>query len=211
MERQRLARKLHDSVSQALFSTTLHARTAERQLAAAGVPPESAAAREVRRVLVLTQGALAEMRALLFELRPGALTDEGLIAALRKQAAAPSARESLPITVTGPDERPPLDPAVEEHLYRIALEAVHNTLKHARASAATVEITVVAGGLTLRVCDDGVGFDPEAVPSGHLGQQTMRDRVAACGASLTVDTAPGHGTRVHVDVPLPTSGEGQSP
>ena len=103
LERQRLARDLHDSVSQALFSMTLHARAAERHLAAAGLDTGSAAAAEVARLHGLSQGALAEMRALIFELRPGALAEEGLAAALRKQAAAVSAREQVPVDVHVPD------------------------------------------------------------------------------------------------------------
>ena len=135
LERQRLSRDLHDSVSQALFSMTLHARAAERHLEAAGAG-SSAAAGEVARLRELTAGALAEMRALIFELRPGALAEEGLAAALTKQAAAIAARAAVPVDVTTPEVRVPLDPDVEEHLYRLAMEALNNALRHARRLAA---------------------------------------------------------------------------
>lgn len=201
IERQRLARELHDSVSQALFSMTLHARTAERHLAAAGLGPDTPAGRDVARLIELSRGALAEMRAMIFELRPGALAEEGLVAALTRQAAALTAREGLVVTVTGPAERPPLDPEVEEHVYRIVLEALHNTVKHAAASRATVDVAYADGILRVDVTDDGRGFDPSAVPPGHLGQQTMRERAAASGGSLNVTSRPGGGTVVSVRVP----------
>jgi signal transduction histidine kinase len=204
LERQRLARELHDSVSQALFSMTLHARGVQRHLTAEGVSGDSRAMTAVARLCDLAQGALAEMRALIFELRPGALAEDGLVAALHRQAAALTAREGLPITVTGPLERPSVDPQVEEHVYRMVLEALHNTLKHARATRATVTATVDDDRRELVVCvaDDGVGFDPGADAPGHLGQRTMRDRASSIGGELSVDTSPGAGCRVVLRAPL---------
>jgi PAS domain S-box-containing protein len=111
-ERHRIARDLHDSVSQSLFSLTLHARTAELALAHAGLDPDSELGRPLQQVSELTRGALAEMRALIFELRPGALAEEGLGAALSKHSAAVTAREGLVISVQVPEERLPL--AVEQ-------------------------------------------------------------------------------------------------
>jgi signal transduction histidine kinase len=202
LERQRLARELHDSVSQALFSMTLHARTAERHFAAAGLATDSPAAAEVAKLRELSAGALAEMRALIFELRPGALAEEGFAAALRKQAAAMAAREQIPVEVAAPAERVELAPAVEEHLYRLALEALHNALKHAGASRLRVTITVEGSTMTVAVDDDGIGFDPAVPRPGHLGLQTMCDRAYAVGATMTIDSAPSAGTRVTVVVPL---------
>jgi signal transduction histidine kinase len=117
LERQRLARDLHDSVSQALFSMTLHARAAQLALAKLELSDDSPLGRSVGQLRELTQGALAEMRALMFELRPGALAEEGLVSAVTKQAAALSAREGLPVSVTGPAERLAAPAEVEEHLY----------------------------------------------------------------------------------------------
>jgi signal transduction histidine kinase len=202
VERQRLARDLHDSVSQALFSMTLHAGAAERHLAAAGIGPDSPAAGQVARLRELTAGALAEMRALIFELRPGALAEEGLAAAVTKQAAALAARTGVPIDVTAPGRRVPLAPAAEEHLYRLAVEALNNALKHAGAGRLTVTLTDAGGTLTLQVEDDGAGFDPAVAHPGHLGLHTMRERAAAAGGRLVLDSAPGRGTRVSVAVPL---------
>jgi PAS domain S-box-containing protein len=197
-ERARIARELHDSVSQALFSITLHARAAELALERGGVGQHHPAARNVAQLHDLTQGALAEMRALIFELRPKELAEEGLVAAIRKQAAALTAREGLPITVDGPWERLNLPDGAEEHLYRIVQEALNNTIKHAAASRAAV---TVRGGLdvvTITVDDDGCGFDTAVEHAGHFGRGTMTDRAAAIGADLAIRSAPGAGTTLTV-------------
>ena len=204
VERHRLARDLHDSVSQALFSMTLHVRTAQRHLAAAGLAPEHPVAVEVDQLRSLTQAGLAEMRALIFELRPGALEEEGLAQALVKQAAALTAREQVPIHVQAPPDRIAIPAPVEEHLYRIALEALHNAIKHAGATRIDVSLqTTEAGRLELVVLDDGRGFDPGVARPGHLGLGTMRDRAETVGAELDVTSAPGEGVRVSVGLRLP--------
>jgi signal transduction histidine kinase len=205
-ERARIARELHDSVTQALFSMTMHAEAARVVLEGAGltedVRPAGRALRNVRQLGELTEGALAEMRALIFELRPGALQEEGLVAALQKHSAALSAREGLRIEVQGPERRVPLDQSTEEHLYRSAQEALHNVIKHAGARRATVRLDVEAGErLVLEIEDDGMGFDPAAVPAGHLGLRTMADRVGQIGGTLEIESAPGSGTTVRVAAP----------
>lgn len=202
MERQRLARDLHDSVSQALFSMTLHAGAAERHLAAAGFGADSPAAEQVAQLRELTAGALAEMRALIFELRPGALAEEGLAVAVAQQAAALSARTGVEITVRTPADRVALPAHAEEQLYRLALEALNNALKHADATRLSATLSVTPGQLLLVVEDDGVGFDPGLAHPGHLGLHTMRERAAAVGGRLQIDSAPRGGTRVEVTVPL---------
>jgi signal transduction histidine kinase len=202
LERQRLARELHDSVSQALFSMTLHARTAERQLEAAGLHPDAPATATVRRLAELTQGALAEMRALIFELRPQALAEEGLVTALTRQAAAFTAREGVPINVRGPETRPALDPAIEEHLYRLTLEALNNAVKHAQAKRIDVVVVSADDRLTITVEDDGIGFDTARRHPGHLGQSTMLERATAIGATMSVVSAPGAGCTVRVELPM---------
>src|SRR4029453_16498 len=140
LERQRIARDLHDSVSQSLFSTTLHVRTAQHALELEKLDSTGPVGEELSEIGQLTRGALAEMRALIFELQPGALAEEGLVAALAKQASALSAREGLAIEVDGPDERLPIAAEVEEQLYRVGQEALANVVKHARATSATVRV-----------------------------------------------------------------------
>jgi signal transduction histidine kinase len=209
MERARLARDLHDSVSQALFSMTMHARAAQLSLVRAGLDEDSPLGRSVAELSQLTRGAMAEMRALIFELRPDALAEEGLVAALAKQAAALTAREEVAITVVGPDGGVDLDGPVEEHLYRIVSEALHNIVKHARAEHATVTITATAEKtLQVEVNDDGAGFDPESARPGHLGLSTMADRAALIGAELTVRSVRGRGTTVSLTRAQPGIGDG---
>jgi signal transduction histidine kinase len=201
LERQRIARDLHDSVSQSLFSTTLHVRTAQHALAREGLEATGPVAEELTEIGQLTRGALAEMRALIFELRPGALAEEGLVAALTKQAAALSAREGLVVEVDGPGERLPLDPEVEEQLYRLGQEALANVVKHARASSAAVRIAAAEDTVWMEVSDDGRGFDPGAVSPEHFGLRSMQGRVADLGGRLQITSSRGHGTVLRVEVP----------
>jgi PAS domain S-box-containing protein len=203
LERGRLARELHDSVSQGLFSMTMHARAAQLALAAIGVEDDDPLNHSVAELAELTRGALAEMRALIFELRPGALAEEGLVRALRKTAAALAAREHVDILVAGPEDPLDLLPDVEEHLYRIATEAMNNLIKHSRAAHSSVHIASSDGALTIRVTDDGVGFDTGVVRPGHLGQSTMTQRAAAIGATFAITSALGAGTVVLVSLPGP--------
>jgi signal transduction histidine kinase len=201
MERQRIARDLHDSVSQSLFSTTLHVRTAQRALARGGHDATGSVGEELSEIGQLTRGALAEMRALIFELQPGALAEEGLVAALTKQASALGAREGLVIEVDGPGERLPLRPEVEEQLYRLGQEALANVVKHARAGSASVHIAAGDDTVSIAVSDDGRGFDPAAVGREHFGLRSMRGRVADLGGRLEVTSKPGRGTVLRVQVP----------
>jgi PAS domain S-box-containing protein len=201
-ERQHLARELHDSVSQALFSINLTARGIESSLQKDAADTSVALAR-IADLRQLTQGALAEMRALIFELRPGALEEEGLLQALRKHAAAVQGRELLQVEVVCPGEEklPRLRPDAEEALYRIAQEALHNVVKHAKATRVEICIESGDGHFTLSVVDNGTGFDVNRVPAGHLGLGTMGERAASVGGEYSVQSAPGHGTNVTVRIP----------
>jgi PAS domain S-box-containing protein len=197
-ERQHLARELHDSVSQALYGIALGARTARTLLDRKG--PMESVAEWLDYVLSLAGAGLTEMRALIFELRPESLETEGLVAALEKQAAALEARHEIPVQATlGPEPDLPLE--TKEALYRIAQEALHNTVKHAHASRAELNLERDAQGITLEVSDDGVGFDPETSFPGHLGLQSMRERAARVGGALQVRSAPGEGASISVRIP----------
>ena len=177
-ERARLARELHDSVSQALFSMTLHARAAEKALdrspAARTDPALAKAAGDIAALRELTSAALAEMRALIFEVRPDALAEAGLVTALTRQAAALTARSGVTVTVTGPAERLPVPVAAEEQAYRVALEALHNAVKHSGARQASVTIANLGDTIEVAIADNEAGFDPTAIGPGHLGLRTMR-------------------------------------
>ena len=207
-ERARLARELHDSVSQALFSMGLIARSIELTLAREGAPSQ-AVMQHVADLRSLTQAALADMRALIFELRPGALEEEGLLNALRKHAAGVQGRQMLQVSVVCPNEQeagdgvlPRLKPAAEEALYRIAQEALHNVVKHAKAGHVEICIEADDRFVTLQIKDDGVGFDVGNVPAGHMGLGTMRQRAQSLSAEYRVESIPGQGTTVSVRVPL---------
>ncbi len=210
-ERARLARELHDSVTQALFSMTLHARTTHMHLEREGIDPQSPLARSVRQLSDLTQGALAEMRALLFELRPGALRDEGLVAALHKQAAALTAREELKVDVQAPAGRIALDETVEEQLYRLSQEALHNVVKHAQATHVQLCLSVQDHLVTLEVTDNGIGFDLGVRHPGHMGLTTMAERASSLRGDLELRSAPGAGTAVRVTVPIADEDEASVP
>jgi signal transduction histidine kinase len=209
-ERRRIARELHDSISQALFSMSLQVRTASVALEREDVDPRSPLARAVGELARLTRGALAEIRALIFELRPEGLREEGLVAALRKHAAAVAARAGVPLELELPEQPLPLDPGVEEELYRVAQEAIHNAVRHADAT----RITLAAGldperGIWLEIADDGRGFDPGLERPGHLGLRNMAERAARAGGDLSIDSAPGAGTRVRLSLPLVAAGAGR--
>ncbi|MDQ2849993.1 MAG: histidine kinase [Actinomycetota bacterium] len=211
VERTRLARELHDSVSQALFSMTMHARAAQLSMIKAGLDEHTPTARAIAQLVDLTAGAMAEMRALIFELRPEALLEEGLIGALRKQAAALTAREQVKITVQGPEQRLELPANVEEHLYRIVSEALHNLVKHAEADEATVRVHAAAGTINVVISDNGVGFDPQVEHAGHLGLANMSERAAVIGANLRITSAPTAGTTVTLSLPYTPGRPATSP
>ncbi len=203
-ERLRFARELHDSVTQELFSMTLHARTTLKNLDRAGTLPDDPMRQQVKILSDLAQAALAEMRMLIFELRPGALAEEGLVSAVRKLAASVSAREEIAIDVDAPPDRLPLSTNAEEHLYRLVQEALNNVVKHAGARRAVVSMHVVEGGakLTVEIRDDGTGFDPTVAHPGHMGLETMAARAKELGGDYAVVTTRDEGTTVRIIVPL---------
>jgi signal transduction histidine kinase len=195
-ERAHLARELHDSVTQALFSMGLTLRTLEILL---GTDPEGAK-EKLTELRELQKDALAEMRTLIFELRPSSLESDGLVQALKTHATAVQRRTGLAIVVDAePIDR--LTLAAEEALYRIGQEALHNVVKHANASHATIRISRESDRVRLSVSDDGAGFDPGAVPRLHFGLIGMRQRVDLVGGDLRVESRPGRGTTIEASVP----------
>ena len=196
-ERQRLARELHDSVSQALYGIALGARTARTLLdrdAARAVEP-------VEYVLQLAEAGLAEMRALIFELRPESLETEGLVAAIEKQVSATRARYGVNVEPELGSEPPaPID--VKEAMFRVVQESLHNIVKHAHASTVGVKLDWNEVEITLEVSDDGVGFDTNGSFPGHMGLKSMRERTVKFGGLTTIESAPGEGTRIRVRIPL---------
>jgi signal transduction histidine kinase len=184
-------------VTQALFSMGLTARALELLM---DRDPD-AARQKLAELRELQKDALAEMRTLIFELRPQGLETDGLAQALRNHAAAVQGRTGLSVSVeVEHEERLPLD--VEEALYRIAQEALHNVVKHANAEQARISLKRVGGDLRLQIEDDGIGFDPGLVPRGHLGLVGMRQRAERIGGELDIGPRPAGGSKVRVTVPL---------
>lgn len=195
-ERNRLARDLHDAVTQTLFSASLIAEVLPR----IWERNPSEGERRLCELRELTRGALAEMRTLLLELRPAALLEARLGDLLRQLTESITGRARVPVTVTVEGECDP-PPEVKVALYRIAQEALNNVAKHAGASQADVTLVCRAEVVTLEIKDNGRGFDPSAVSPQSLGTGIMRERASSAGAALEIDSQPGQGTRVTVRWP----------
>lgn len=195
-ERQRLARELHDSVSQALYGIVLGAETARAYL---DTHPDRLA-RPLEYIRSLADAGLAEMKALIFELRPESLATEGIVVALTKHTAALRARHEIAVETQLCDE-PQVALEVKEALYRIAQEALHNIVKHAEASRVYVQLACDATQVRLDVRDNGLGFEPNGDFPGHLGLKSMRERATRLGGRLEIESAPGQGTTIHATIP----------
>jgi signal transduction histidine kinase len=201
-ERGRLARELHDAMSQSLFSLQLAAEAAGRLLD----HDPAAAAEQIASVRSLSARMAAELRSAVEGLRPADLERDGLVAVLASQLTLAGRAHDIPVELDARD-LPELDPDAEHQILRIAQEAVTNALQHAQASR--VQVSVGAGDdgtgglLVLRVSDDGRGFDPaaRAVRSRRLGLTSMHERAASLGGTLSVTSAPGRGTTVELRVP----------
>ncbi|MBN1642778.1 MAG: GAF domain-containing protein [Anaerolineae bacterium] len=196
-ERNRLARDLHDSVMQALYGVTLYAEAAVRQLDKGDGALATDHLREIRDT---TEEALREMRVLIFELRPPVLKRDGLVTALRSRLE--SVEERVGVKTEFQAACPGRLPAeMEEELYRVALEALNNALKHANADSVLVRLVQEEGVVQLEIVDDGIGFDRELVRQrGGFGLRSMEERVVQLGGTLIVDTGLGRGTRIRAEV-----------
>ena len=199
-ERRRIARELHDSVSQALFSTVLHARVAHNILdEEAGEEPSGRLGQALGTIESLAKRAQSEMRRFIFEWGPEGIGD-GLVPAFSRHVAS-LAEDAIDIRVEGPSEPLPLTRTAETQLYGIGREALANVVKHARAQTACVRVDARAKRLVLEIADDGRGFDPAAAHNGHFGLESMRSRADELGADLHIISAPGRGTVVRVELP----------
>jgi signal transduction histidine kinase len=200
-ERQRLARELHDSVTQSLYSVTLYANAAALALTAGKQEVASDYLSELQETAL---EGMRDMRLLIFQLHPPMLEAEGLVAALQTRLAAVEERAGLKTQLRVEGERR-LPIAIEEDLYWIAQEALNNVRKHAEAQHLTVHLRFTAESVCLEVVDDGVGFDPQSVRAegqGSGGLRSIAERTARLGGQLTHQSAPGSGTRVAIEVTL---------
>ena len=204
-ERHRIARDLHDSVSQTLFSTTLHTRAAQRAVDHGDTTRSGPLARALTAIAELTRSAQTEMRALISELGRDSVED-GLVPALSKHASTLAARDGLAIDVRGPEGRLPLSAHAETQVFGIAREALANVVKHAGAHTVRVQVQARPQRVLVEIRDDGHGFDAAAGHPGHFGLDSMRSRAAEIGGLLTISSAPGEGTVVRVEAPVETQG-----
>ncbi|MCH0562570.1 MULTISPECIES: GAF domain-containing sensor histidine kinase [unclassified Streptomyces] len=197
-ERSRLAHELHDAVSQKLFSLRLTAQAAARLVDR----DPSRAKGELQQVAALAAEATDELRAAVVELRPAALDEDGLAATLRTQVQVLDRAHSARVAFTARGVRA-LPAAQEEAMLRVAQEALHNALRHSGAEHVDVTLDRHGCGAVLRVADDGCGFDPRAVRHAgrHLGLVSMRDRASGVGGRLSVESEPGKGTAIEMEVP----------
>ena len=195
-ERQRVARELHDSISQALFTLTITLESAQQffKKDASCVPVL------LERTHAVAKEALGDVRALISELRPAPLEQRGLPDALRAQFAAMATRTGIAIELQT-DGVARLAPESEDALYRIALEAVNNAVNHARPTRVAVNLAQRDNQVTLTVTDNGAGFDVRGDYAGHYGLKTMRERARALGGEVRIDSAPGAGTTVRAEIP----------
>ena len=198
-ERNRLARDLHDSVAQALYSMTLYVEATNRAMAAG---KHDVVAKNMRELHDMAHEAMLDMRLLIFELHPPVLEDEGLVAALQARIAAVETRGGVQAQVCVDEERR-LPLPIEEALYWITQEALNNAVKHAKARHVTVHLRFDKEKVYLEVQDDGLGFDAaEAKHAGGLGMRGIKERVQQIDAKLHINSIPEEGTTVKVEVEL---------
>jgi signal transduction histidine kinase len=202
-ERNRLARELHDSVSQALYGIALGARTTRKLLDQENISEEakSKLGKPIEYVLDLANSGLTEMRSLIFELRPDMLDEQGIVVALERLVTSIQSRHQVEVCANLCRE-PILPFEVKEAIYRVAQEALNNVIKHAKTKRAHLSLEKSAGYVTLLVKDDGVGFDLTVDYPGHLGLSSMRERVFQLGGSLEITSVPGSGTQLQCKIPL---------
>ncbi len=199
-ERQRLARELHDSVTQLLYSQVLFAGAGLKVLHQG---ESGLAEQHLARIDQAAQQALKEMRLLVYQLRPSDYLDEGLVGALERRLQAVENRTSLKarLIVEG---KLNLDEAEEVALYRIAEEALNNTLKHAQANAVSIILHGLDSRVILEIIDDGIGFDHEqAAFSGGVGLSSIRERTSGLGGQIEIQSQPGKGTHITVTIEVP--------
>lgn len=200
-ERQRLARELHDVVSQTLFSASVIADSLTRL-----IDQDSARLRdELERLAALNRSALAEMRALLVELRPQAIVSIPLPELLENLIGGLRGRLGVRVTLEVVGDPITLLPDVHLQFYRLTQEILTNIYKHAHATEIRVGLYYMEGVVELVISDDGVGFDLEAIPPDYHGLQIMKERAGKIGATLRIETAVGAGTYTHVSWRLPAA------
>jgi signal transduction histidine kinase len=203
-ERHRIARDLHDSVSQAMFSTVLYTRTAQKALREEGLSDSGPLGRALETIGQLTRAAQRDMRAFIFQLDRDGIED-GLVVALGSYASSLSSRHGLTIDVQGPEVLS-LSQQAETQLFSIGREALTNVVKHAGASSAWVRVDALGERILVEIRDDGHGFDSAMVYPNHFGILSMHSRAEELGGYLTVASIRGQGTVIRAEAPAERNG-----
>ncbi|MBI4758186.1 MAG: GAF domain-containing sensor histidine kinase, partial [Chloroflexi bacterium] len=197
-ERRRIARELHDGVGPALASLNVRLHTARKLLERDQHLP----AGEIEELADLAQANIQDIRRLIYDLRPAALDELGLVPALREYVTRYQEEQGLEVALSLPESDERLSAPLETALFRIVQEALANVAKHAQARRVEVAMTRDRGGVTLRIADDGQGFDPQAPrPGTHLGLWSMRERVEQLGGRFELESTPGQGTKLMITIP----------
>lgn len=196
-ERQRLARELHDSVTQSLYSVTLFADATRLALSSEN---ETEAIENLNELRNMAREAMLDMRLLIFELHPPILEKEGLVAAIKTRLESVEARSGIETEfIVDGDRRLPLP--IESELYRISQEALNNVVRHAKAQYIKINLIIKQRRFRMEIFDDGKGFDPIlAKQSSGMGLRGINERVTKIHGDLSIDSSPGNGTTIVVDV-----------
>jgi signal transduction histidine kinase len=200
-EQQRIAHELHDGLGQELGGLAFHAKVLAAKLAAGGVPHSS----EAERLVSLLNQSISRTRALSNLLDPVGCESGGLLHALEQLAERAGGVFAIACTFQGPAKLPPISPDAELDLYRVAQEAIHNATQHGHASEVSVQVTLTPCALSLTIIDNGCGFALDLMKNGKdrgMGLRIMRYRASGLGASLEIDSAPGHGCTVRCTLPV---------
>jgi signal transduction histidine kinase len=197
-ERSRIARELHDSVTQTLFTASMLAEATPR----IWNRDRDIARQNMDKLSVLIRGALADMRSLLLELRSDAPPDQSLGQLLNTLEEATRTRGNATVSISIEGDRE-LPPGVTMTLYHIAQEALNNVIKHAEANHVDMTLLNKPDRVLLHIRDDGRGFDPQVIPAGHMGISIMTERAQKIGADLQIQSQPGRGTEVSLTWPDP--------
>jgi signal transduction histidine kinase len=207
-ERRRIARDLHDSVAQALFSSVLHTRAAQKTLLDEGGSLSGNLGEKLSTINELTKRAQLEMRRFIFEWGPE--SGDGLVAACERYASSLADEQGLAVEVDGPESSLPLSRTSQIQLYGIAREALTNVVKHAGVASARLRLRIGEDHVTLEIEDHGRGFDLEESHDGHYGLASMRSRAEEIDGVLDIAAAPGRGALVRVEVPIGAGGSSRA-
>ncbi len=198
-ERQRLGRELHDSVTQSLYGISLYAQAAAGKISSNQIDQARQYLEDIQNT---AQESLADMRLLIYELRPPILDREGLISALQSRLISVEDRAGIKSSIKN-NLTNRLSPDIEEGLYQIAREALNNTIKHAHAKNVLINIQQGPSIISMQISDDGTGFDPEtAIREGCLGLSAIQERARSQGWQFHIESSPGNGTRITVEIGL---------